>query len=313
MTNGRNIAITAALAGVMTAPLVFGSSPARADELADLRANQELLQQRLDQLAQIPAVGGQYGGGPPGPTTVQMMGGSFPRSFLIPGTDTSIRVGGRATMIFNYWITGGNPQNPNHTAFGNNGAALAIPLHIHTPAGNPARSRGNNVNGATPRQSMVSVETRTPTAWGEARSFISWDFNNNTADANVHVADNLAPRLLFAYGTLGGLLFGQANSNFADPDAGAETLDYGGNIGNQGVVRLPQVRYTQPLAPWGIPGALSMSVEVPETDFWKPATGITNSDSATGFPGKNSAPDLTAAWYIPQPWGHMDFAAVVRP
>ena len=36
-----------------------------------------------------------YGvGGPAGPRQVQMMGGSFPRSFLIPGTDTSIRVGG---------------------------------------------------------------------------------------------------------------------------------------------------------------------------------------------------------------------------
>ncbi|HEV8680659.1 MAG TPA: DcaP family trimeric outer membrane transporter, partial [Stellaceae bacterium] len=78
-------------------------------------------------------------------------------------------------------------------------------------------------------------------------------------------------------------------------------------------VRLPQVRYTQPLAPWGIPGALSASIEVPETDFWKPATGLTNSDSAAGFPTKNSAPDLTAAWYIPQPWGHLDYAAVVRP
>jgi hypothetical protein len=34
----------------------------------------------------------------------------------------------------------------------------------------------------------------------------------------------------------------------------------------------------------------------------------------TGFnPLKTPAPDLTAAWYVPQPWGHFDVSAVVRP
>ena len=30
-------------------------------------------------------------------------------------------------------------------------------------------------------------------------------------------------------------------------------------------------------------------------------------------PTKASAPDLTAAWYFPQPWGHVDLSAVLRP
>src|SRR5262249_42927445 len=30
-------------------------------------------------------------------------------------------------------------------------------------------------------------------------------------------------------------------------------------------------------------------------------------------PAKATAPDLTAAWYMPQPWGHFDFSAVLRP
>ena len=30
-------------------------------------------------------------------------------------------------------------------------------------------------------------------------------------------------------------------------------------------------------------------------------------------PSKATAPDFTAAYYIPQPWGHIDFSAVVRP
>jgi hypothetical protein len=30
-------------------------------------------------------------------------------------------------------------------------------------------------------------------------------------------------------------------------------------------------------------------------------------------PFKSPSPDFTMAWYIPQPWGHMDFSAVLRP
>src|SRR5580700_3110926 len=118
MKNRREVARTAAIAAVLAAPLAIGSHPAPADELADLRANQELLQRRLEQLAQEEGGGGQAApdknasiGGYPGPTsegpaTVQMMGDSFPRSFLIPGTDTSLRVGGRVQTNATYWITG---------------------------------------------------------------------------------------------------------------------------------------------------------------------------------------------------------------
>jgi outer membrane DcaP-like protein len=78
-----------------------------------------------------------------------------------------------------------------------------------------------------------------------------------------------------------------------------------------------------PLLGWGLLGALSFSAETPETEIWSPFTGVTGTDPSTAIatipgttasnPLKSPAPDLTAAWYIPQPWGHMDFAAVVRP
>ena len=96
MTKKRTIATMAALGGMTAAvALLSGQPAAKADELSDLRANQQLLQQRLDQLAQIPSSTGVYPGGPPAPTAgAGIVGGSFPRSFLVPGTDTSIRVGG---------------------------------------------------------------------------------------------------------------------------------------------------------------------------------------------------------------------------
>src|SRR5262249_44549444 len=71
--------------------LATGLSAARADELADLRANQELLQRRIDQLAQVPPPPpGAPGAGPGGP----VLAGSFPRSFVVPGTEVSLRIGG---------------------------------------------------------------------------------------------------------------------------------------------------------------------------------------------------------------------------
>src|SRR6202044_321273 len=111
----------------------------------------------------------------------------------------------------------------------------------------------------SPRESKLLVETRTPTAWGEARTYMEFDWAGSSgfdpgggggaaSRGAMGTSSNLIPRLRFAYGTLGGLLFGQANSNFSDPDGSAETLDFGGNFGDPGFTRIAQVRYTMPLA-----------------------------------------------------------------
>jgi hypothetical protein len=304
----------AALGGFTAAvALLSGLSAAKADELADLRANQDLLQQRIDQLAQIPGPGGAYPGGPPAPTA----GGSFPRSFLIPGTDTSLRVGGRIQVNAIYWMTGGNPHtSPQSGNAGSTGQAAATPL---TNSGVAAAVGHANFN-ISPGFSNINVETRTPTAWGEARTFIEFDYSGlypNSSRPSA-ISNNLTDRLRYAYGTLGGFLAGQANSNFSDSDAGMEVVSTSGITGYAGVSRIPQVRYTMPLAGWNFPGALSFSAETPETEVWSPASGLVGSDAipttaSAVNPTKSKAPDLTMAWYIPQPWGHMDFSAVLRP
>ena len=151
---------------------------------------------------------------------------------------------------------------------------------------------------------------------------------------------------------MGGLLAGQANSNFADPDAGPETIDFGGNVGEAGVVRIPQVRYTY-AGPYG--SAFSASIETPQTDVITPAgkdtsdgniaqnpvtssvsgalingcvaNGVTVGNTFTptaaiptttstcalsGNPALAKAPDITFASYWSQPWGHVDFKLVGR-
>src|SRR6202035_3817296 len=82
--------------------LATGLSAVRADELADLRANQELLQRRVDQLAQAGPGAFPAPGGPGGP----VMAGSFPRSFVIPGTEVSLRVGGQGVGSVVWYMKG---------------------------------------------------------------------------------------------------------------------------------------------------------------------------------------------------------------
>src|SRR5262245_29166118 len=110
MTGKRNIVSATAIGGLAAAfALLAGPPSARADELADLRANQELLQKRIDQLSQAPPPGppGQFvpGFGPETrPAAAPVTTGSFPRSFLIPGTDTSLRIGGIAWTDVTWWL-----------------------------------------------------------------------------------------------------------------------------------------------------------------------------------------------------------------
>src|SRR5215469_16743945 len=276
------------LAATAVVALLTGLPAASADELADLKANQELLQRRIDQLAQaqapIPAVGGVLGGGNqpgiPGAAAAPgqpSLGGSFPRSFLIPGTDTSIRMGGFVDLSGTYYLQGNNNVNPGtpSTNFGQNGNLNSLPVGQQFVPGfgvgaaqnvpqQANHSRGNGVFTMSPQQSRIDIETRTPTAWGEARTFMSFDWAgcNNFSCQTLQQGggDSILPRLRFAYGTLGGFLAGQAVSNFADADADTESMEFGGAMGSTGGQRIPQARYTI-AGPLG--SAFSVSAEQP--------------------------------------------------
>src|ERR1700730_594719 len=245
MIRKRNIGRAVAIGGVAaTVALLTGLPAANADELADLRANQELLQRRIEQLAQAaqgrPGVPGAYGTeAVPGQA---MLGGSFPRSFLIPGTDTSICVGGFIDESLDFYFVGAQPNGNQTNTVAVTGNLETAPRNTHALTSVPgfptpgnlvpqstASSRGNGSFSQTPKESRLNIETRTPTAWGETRTFIEFDFsgcNGFSCNNLTTVSDSLVPRLRYAYGTLGGFLAGQANSNFFDPDANPEPLGF---------------------------------------------------------------------------------------
>ena len=349
MTRQRNFGSLAAIGGSIAAIVLLAGSPAaRADELADLRANQELLQKRIDQLSQAPPPApGPFVPGfgpetrPPGaPVTT----GSFPRSFLIPGTDTSLRIGGIVWTTVQYYISGasngGQLDNQggqvNHTFFdgpGGTGNLASIPLNNSI-----AHSRSSTFD-ISPRASRIIIDARTPTAWGEVKAYIEWDWavnNTNTVDSSTcGTTCGWLNRLRKAYGTFGGLLVGQETGILHDPDADPEVVDFGGAATSAGRSRSPQVKYTYQ-GPYGT--VLTAGFENPVADLAGPfgqtyidVNQIPNTARCTngvpaGFqndvaclgnvaffsPLQNTMPEWIATARINQAWGHLQVGGVVR-
>jgi hypothetical protein len=143
--------------------LATGLSAARADELADLRANQELLQRRVDQLAQVPPPAPPPGPGGP------VLAGSFPRSFVIPGTEVSLRIGGQGVGTMMWWLKGHAPggalggQGGINEIYmdgqGGTGNLPSIPLNTHTFSNTCQTAWNRDPGSASNRDpSVVSVQ-----------------------------------------------------------------------------------------------------------------------------------------------------------
>src|SRR5580704_18608923 len=281
MFNARRL--VAIVLGLSTAAfmMVTELASARADELSDLRANQQLLQDRLDQLSQAPGnqpFGGIPLGAPPG---APVQSGSFPRSFLIPGTDTSLRIGGFVQGQVVYYIRGVdtngilNGQGGNsQTCPDGNGANCALPStplkqrgQLTGPGVVETAVAGNSRStywDESARLSQINFDARTPTPWGEARAYIEMDFAASSA-GNDSVYSNLTgvsngwiPRLRKAFASLGGLQVGQDNGAFRDASSEGEFVS-AGDEGYAGRARVPDIRYT-----WTLPNGITLRVAAAE-------------------------------------------------
>jgi len=349
MTGKRNIGSVAAIGGLSAAiALLTGLPAASADELADLRANQELLQKRIDQLSQAPPPGpsGPYvpGFGPETrPAAAPVTVGSFPRSFLIPGTETSLRVGGIVNTNVVWYLQGarqgtalnnqgGNPDGSND-GMGGTGMLPNIPLNN---AIGHSRSGSFDISS---RQSRLLFDARTPTAWGEIKAYVEFDFahgNENVVEsANNSVTNGWTVRLRKAYGTMGGLLVGQETGSFHDSDADPEVLDSGGQASSAGRSRAPQAKYTFQ-GPYG--AVFTAGIENPspratvatgQVDADTQVVGITpcsiTGNTVANLPVttscipssvffdalKSSWPDVIGTARINQPWGHLQIGGVL--
>lgn len=229
--------------------------------------------------------------------------GSFPGSFLVPGTNTSLKIGGFVKLDVTYDI------GPIQQTGGVSSANLALPNTFpHT------QTHGFQVFAG---ESRFSFETRTPSAYGEIKTFIDADFQNPSGVTNAAAlrvgTNSFGLRLRNAYATIGPWLVGQFSSNLTDPVIQAEALDTQGPVGLGGVKRVPQVRYT-----YLIPGGQSIGVgiESSEASITTQTGGtVTNTTLLTQVAGSNGVakiPDPSIAYTIDQPWGRARIGATLR-
>jgi len=250
-------------------------------------------------VALLAGLSGAHAQGAPG-------GGSFPGSILLPGTNTSFKVGGYAKFDYTYDFS-----QQEGIVGGSSAVGLALDGNATTKE-NPGHtvSHGSQM---TASESRFNIETRTPTGYGEMKTLIEGDFTGPsglTPGAGFKVTSNSTGfRLRLAYGTLGPFMLGQNASLFRDASTEAETLDFGGDV-VAGVLRQPQARYTYD---FGNGLTVAGAVENPQLNIEGNGIGLFGGGGTTFSTGlADPIPDFTGAIGWAQPWGHIVGRGVIR-
>ncbi len=277
------------------------AGPALAGETEDLKSQIEQLQSRLDQLEkQQGATDAKVDAKQAAAPADAVVGGDFPGSFKLPGSDTSMAIHGYTKLDVLVDI---NQQTGD-----------SFDVSSIAPNGSTADRRGGPQFRLHARQSRLTFETRTPTNLGQLQTFIQSDFFGS--GGSQFFSNSSSMRLRHAYGVLGPVLAGQTWTNFMNVDDDPETLDFQGPAG-QLFARQPQVRYTQTLGKFTVSGA----IENPKGDLTaNGGTSSFSSPSAGGIPTPpdnavheiDRAPDLTVRGVYTDAWGHISVSGIGR-
>lgn len=220
--------------------------------------------------------------------------GELPGSIMIPGTETSLKIGGYARLDAVKDFDGG--------AFG----TIAIPSLI--PFAGSAQSTRRGQFGMNARQSRLYVRTLTPTSFGKVSTHIEGDFLG--AGGNETVTNSAAFRLRHAYVEAGSWLLGQTWTNFVDLASYPETIDFAGGNGLVQGVRAAQARYTMG---WGAGHQFSVAVENPESDiFGTVTTTMSAAVGPTSATTLDKAPDINAKYVYSGAWGRVAVSGLAR-
>ena len=196
--------------------------------------------------------------------------------FRLPGTQTILKIGGYFKTDFIYDL---KPA-------GNTDSFIPSSMPIPSPV---------TVNNSTVsvRPTRLSLDFRVPSAKiGEVRFYLEGDLFGTNATT---------PRLRHAYAQARNILIGQTFSNFMDPDAFPDTLDFQGPNGMVSV-RNPQLRYGFALSP---STTLYVSVEKPSSDVAFKTAEFSAQPNAPG-------PDGTIRLRQEFERGHFQVAGVFR-
>jgi len=253
-----NLGLKTGLLGGAAVLALAISVPAYAqDDISGLRQQLDAMKERLAKLEADKAEKRRVS------AAAAVEAGDKPRSWKLPGTNTSMNIGGFVKFSAQYNFTGG-PFGNGLT--GVEGAGAGAYTSVDGSQGD-RRFNGGHFE-FTARRSRFWIQTWTPTDWGELRTYLETDFvarvgasSNPTQTVSGAVAIGAAGemlRLRHAYGTLGPVLIGKTNTLFGGLIGLPELLDDGAPLA-PGALRIPQIRYTHNFG-----GGLTLSVALEE-------------------------------------------------
>jgi hypothetical protein len=275
--------------------------PAFASELDELKAMLRQLQQRIEALEnqqKLQAAKPQTTEPAKPPQTAEsakpVIAGSMPGSFIIPGTDTSLKIYGNARVDATYdFASRSNDIRNNDWA----SAVFAQPLNT-----NSANLQRKEQFYATARASRLGILTSTPSKLGDLEIKLEADFNAPNDYMGESGSNGTQFRLRHAYGQWGNLLVGQTWSNFIDLRSYPETVDFN-PTGDVTLIRQTQLRYTLPVGS----SSLAFSVENPESLSYLPPSQTLSNGGRNDF---DRVPDFVVNWTLNGDKAHVSARAV---
>ena len=226
--------------------------------------------------------------------------GSFPGSFLVPGTNTSLKVGGYVKLDVTYDINSIHPNNGGISITG-----------VNLPGTLPHTQSHGFLVSAT--ESRFNIETRTPSAYGEIKTFIEGDFINSSGTTNAAAlrvgTNSFGFRLRLAYATIGPWLIGQQAGITGGGSMSPESLDFTGQLGGGGPTRVPQLRYTY-LMPAG--QSIAVGIESPESSLVENTGNNTLLTQVAGSNGASKIPAVAWDYRISQGWGEAHVGSTMQ-
>jgi hypothetical protein len=284
------------LAGAASWAMITSYGAARAeDPAAALRREIRAME---DRLARIEVGRAEIDGKRRVAAAAAVEAGDKPRSWKLPGTNTSMNIGGFVKMSV-LWDFSVARQTSGMTTSEGSGAGGTTVVD---------GSQGDNVfNGGnfqlTARRSRFWIQTWTPTDWGEFRTYIEGDFAaaGTISGGAVPGSNGNLLRLRQAFGTLGPVLIGKTQTLFFGQIGFPERLDEAPiKPGDQ---RIEQIRYSHNFG-----GGVTLSVALEDAGNTsaaaacrRPRTRICASPGATASTAGPSTPRAasccaTMAW-----------------
>jgi hypothetical protein len=282
----RGALLTAMLVGLIGPQLAFGDEAherALEARVADLeRMVNQLVAQQKAQMAAAPAPAPRPAAAP-GARPIQ-------ETTLTPGAaspDTTVKFGGFIMTDFLATRTSGGTL-----------ADSAVSRDLYQPAAIPVGGKASStLYDAHAKFSRFNVGIDSKNDAGDKYgAFFEWDFEGNALGSEV--TTNLqGATLRHGYVYWNDWLAGQTWTNFMDPAALPEAVDFIGPTDGTVFVRQAQIRYTN--------GGFSFAAENPENTFVDVKGVVTAYD-------RNTVPDFTARYTWKGDWGFFGIAGILR-